>query len=335
MILITGASGLLGSYLTMQLLEKNEPVRAICRSAAAIQKTKSLFELHGKLPLFEKIEWLQADITNVPSLEIAFQNIDRVYHCAALVSFDPDDEKQLRKTNIEGTANIVNFCLAYGIKKLCHVSSIAALGDPKEHELVIDETTEWNPELPHSDYAISKYGAEMEVWRGWQEGLAVAIVNPGVILGEVPNTREWETGSSEIFTKVRNGLPFYTKGTTGFVTVRDVVKLLELLMNRDISGERFIAVAENISFEQMLRWVAGSQLRKAPELEAKPWLTGLAWRLDWLLSLFGRKRQLSKMMARALHQRNDFSNQKVKSMLDFEFAAIENAVQSIGNRLKN
>jgi dihydroflavonol-4-reductase len=331
MILVTGASGLLGSHLTLHLLETGEQVRAIYRNQAAIEKAKSLFELHNKTALFNQIEWVQADITDVPSLEAAFENIDRVYHCAAMISFDPADEKQLRKINIEGTANIVNFCLAYSVKKLCYVSSIAALGDLKEGETVITEETEWNPEFPHSDYAISKYGAEMEVWRAWQEGLSVAVVNSGVILGRVPKTKDWETGSSEIFTKVRNGLPFYTKGSTGFVSVNDVVALLAKLMQSEVSGERFIAVGGNFSFETMLKMVADSQKTKAPSLYAKPWITSIAWRLDWLLSLFGRKRTLTRMMAMSLHQSNVFSSEKVKSVLGFGFEDVGEVVRQIGS----
>jgi len=331
MILITGASGLLGSHLTLHLLEMGEPVRAIYRTATAIQKTKSVFELHQKIELFAKIEWIQADINDVPSLEAAFQNVDRVYHCAALISFDPADEKALRKTNIEGTANIVNFCLAYGVKKLCYVSSIAALGDLKEGETLVTEATEWNPELAHSDYAISKYGAEMEVWRGWQEGLAVAIVNPGVILGLVPNSRDWQTGSSEIFSRVRKGLLFYTKGSTGFVTVGDVVKLLEQLMQSSISGERFIAVSENYSFEKLLQLVAHSLQAKPPSYYATPWLTAVYWRIDWLLSVLGRKRRLSQIMSHSLHQSHRFSNDKAIAELGFTFEPVAATIEKIGS----
>ena len=188
MVLITGATGLVGSHLALHLLENNERIRAIYRTKTSIEKTKSLFKLYGKESLFEQIEWIEADINDIPSLEIAFKGVEYVYHCAALISFDPKDEKKLRKINIEGTANIVNFCLAFNVKKLCHVSSIAALGDLMEHETLITEETIWNPEKHHSDYAISKYGAEMEIWRGLQEGLPVVIINPGVILGPVSYT---------------------------------------------------------------------------------------------------------------------------------------------------
>jgi len=319
MVLITGATGLVGSHLALHLAENGESVRAIYRSPASLQKAKSLFALYQKESLFDKIEWVHADIIDIPSLYSAFENIDYVYHCAALVSFDPNDEKALRKTNIEGTANIVNFCLQFNIKKLCHVSSIAALGDPKEHEPQITEETEWNPEAVHSDYAISKYGAEMEIWRGQQEGLNVAVVNPGVIIG--PGF--WDSGSGEIFSNVAKGLPFYTKGSTGFVAVADVVKMLVQLMKGSINGEKFIAISENLTFEESLHEVASALGVKPPSVYARPWLTSIACTIDWMLSAVSkRKRKLTGMMVPSLHTAHHFSNEKAKSALDFHFKPI-------------
>ncbi len=258
MVLVTGGTGLVGSHLLLHLIENGENVRAIYRSQNNIQKTKSVFELYQKGDLFENIEWLEADILDVPSLEIAFNNIDYAYHCAALISFDPKDEDALRKTNIEGTANMVNFSIARGIKKFCFVSSIAALGDLAPHENIITEETDWNPEKPHSDYAISKYGAEMEVWRAVQEGLDIVIVNPGVILGPIPKTKNAQQGSAELYIKVANGLPFYTLGSTGFISVDDVVKTAFELMKSDIKNERFTLIAQNVVFKDILEYNCNS-----------------------------------------------------------------------------
>ena len=236
MILVTGGTGLVGAHLLLKLTENEDSIRAIYRTATTIEKTKSLFRLYQKETSFVKIDWVHADITDVPSLEIAFQNVDYVYHCAGYISFDPNDEEKLRKINIEGTANIVNFCLSKNIKKLCHVSSIAAFGNVISNKIYIDEETEWNPEVYHSDYAISKYGAEMEVWRGQQEGLQVVIVNPGVILGSTI----WKEGSGAIFTKIKNGLKFYTLGETGYIGVNDLVSTMFKLMERILLVNVFV-----------------------------------------------------------------------------------------------
>lgn len=331
MILITGATGLVGSHLAMHLLENNESVRAIYRTSSSIEKTKSLFALYNKELFFEKIEWVEADIIDVTTLEIAFKNIEYVYHCAALISFDSKDEKKLRKINIEGTANVINFCLEFNVKKICYVSSIAALGDLKEPEIDVTEETLWNPEIYHSDYAISKYGAEMEIWRGQQEGLNTVVINPGVILG--PGF--YENGSGEIFAKVKNGLWFYTKGSTGFVTVNDVVKIMVQLMKSDISGERFIAIAENISFENVMHTIAKVMKVKPPSIYAKPWLTEIIWRLDWISSnVFMQTRKLSKSMAESLHTSDKISNEKVKNTLKYNFQNIEEYCTEITSLLR-
>lgn len=333
MVLVTGATGLVGSHLVLHLLENNESVRAIYRSLSSIEKTKSLFAVYGKKQLFEKIEWVAADITEVPSLAKAFAGIEHVYHCAAMISFDPGDEKQLRKINIEGTANVVNFCLDFHIKKLCYVSSIAALGDLKEHETTITEETEWNPESAHSDYAISKYGAEIEIWRGQQEGLQVIVINPGIIIGPVGTPCDWKNGSPGIFPRVAKGLRFYTKGSTGFISVHDVVKMLRQLMKSDSSGERFIAVAENITFENMLRIVAEALHVSAPNIYAKYWMTSIGWRMDWIISgLLFRPRVLTQLMARSLHDTPYFSNKKATVKFDFKFGDVTAAIRETAKK---
>jgi len=183
MILVTGATRLVGSHIVLQLVSQNKKVRALYKTETSKQKVLTLFRYYQKEYLYAKIDWFEADILDLPQFEKAFEDIDFVYHCVAVISFSPKDEAILRKVNIEGTANVVNLCLDFGIKKLCHISSIATLGDPKVGETFILEESDWNPETYHIDYAITKFGAEMEVWRAYQEGLKVVVVNPGVILG--------------------------------------------------------------------------------------------------------------------------------------------------------
>lgn len=328
MVLVTGGTGLVGAHLLIHLLEKGENVRALYRNSESTQKTKALFSLYQKNGLYDSIQWVQGDILDIPTLENAFPEIDQVYHCAAMISFDPKEEELVRKTNIEGTANIVNFCLANNIKKLCHVSSIAALGDLPEHESIITEETEWNPEKPHSDYAISKYGAEMEIWRGLQEGLQVVIVNPGVIIG--PGF--WNQGSGELFTKVKNGLPFYTKGLTGFVAVSDVVSILHQLMNSPIHGERFTLISQNIIFQDFLNSIADALKVKRPKYHATPLMINTLSKLDWVASnVFGQKRQLSKASARSSYTTDLYSNEKIKNALNITFIDVHNYIKEITN----
>ena len=326
MILVTGGTGLVGAHLLLHLTEFEEKVSAIYRNASKIELTKKLFSEANKSSFFDKIVWIEADVLDIPSLEKAFVGVDFVYHCAALITFDPNDEDKLRKTNIEGTANIVNLCVDFKVKKLCHVSSIAALGDLKEHDKEITEETEWNPEVFHSDYAISKHGAEMEVWRGYQEGLDVVIVNPGVIFGSMI----WKDGSGAFFTKIKKGFPFYSKGSTGYIGVNDVVKTMVLLMKSDISGERFALISENISFDKIIFTIADKLKVKKPSFEAKPWMTSFAWRIDAVLSfIFRKKRKISKFSANSLHAQETISNSKIKNALNYNFQSIDNVLDEI------
>lgn len=316
MILVTGATGLVGSHLLVQLLQENEEVKALFRSEKQIEKVKNVFAFYNQTRLFDKINWVKGDITDIPSLEIAFENVTHVYHCAALISFDPSDEDELRKINIEGTANVVNCCIDFGVKKLCHVSSIAALGNPKEHETIITEETEWNPEELHSDYAITKYGAEMEVWRGHQEGLEVVIVNPGVIFGYgFPNK-----GSDVIIQSVKKGLSFYTKGNIGIVSVEDVVKCMVQLMKSNITGERYILVGENIDFKNLLTYIATVFKVKKTSIYASPLLTEIGWRANWLISkLTNNRPKLNKTTAKSSHSVYQYDNTKIANTLSLQF----------------
>jgi nucleoside-diphosphate-sugar epimerase len=243
-----------------------------------------------------------------------------------LISFDPKDEDLLRKINIEGTANIVNFCVAKNVKKLCYISSIAALGDLKENEKIITEEAEWNPEKPHSDYAISKYGAEIEIWRGQQEGLNSVIVNPGIILGP----RIWEQGSGILFKKIENGFPFYTKGMTGFIAVTDVVRIAVELMKSEVRNERFTLIAQNIVFQDLFNSIADALNAKRPAIYTSPFLIEIFWRIDWLLStIFRWKRKLNRATAKSSYSKNLYSNEKIKTALGTEFLDIHQYIKDI------
>jgi dihydroflavonol-4-reductase len=320
MILVTGGTGLVGAHLLLKLLETDQNIRALYRSNETLITTKNLFAHYSKEPLFNTIDWVKGDIVDVPSLEVAFIGVTHVYHCAAFISFDPKDEEMLRKVNIEGTANMVNCSLAFGVHKFCHVSSIAALGDTVNDGDTITEETEWNPERSHNDYAISKYGAEMEVWRGWQEGLNAVIVNPGVIFGY----GYWHQGSGAILKAVNSGQYFYTLGKCGFIAVEDLVNIMTMLMQSTITGERFILVTENLTYKEMLNAVADGLKKSKPSIRATRLLTSIGWRMDWLVSkLSGRKRLLTKSMAQSSHATDVYNTSKIDNALGFQFTSLK------------
>jgi nucleoside-diphosphate-sugar epimerase len=233
----------------------------------------------------------------------------------------------LRKVNIEGTANIVNLCLSNSVKKLCYVSSISTLGDPPINTPSTEET-HWDPEAENSIYAITKYGAEMEVWRGSQEGLPVVIVNPGNIIG----AGFWTDGSGSLFTKAHKGFKYYTSGSLGLVDVEDVVKAMVLLLKSNIENEAYVLVAENWTYKHFLQALAISVNAKPPLKLAKPWLLSLIWKIDWLSHILTRKpRRLTKHISKALMKPSIYSSDKIKSVLNFEFKPMDKSITEVGN----
>ena len=338
MILVTGGTGLVGFHLLLQLSQEENAIRAIYRSEKKRLHVKNLFEKADKLPQFEKIDWVNANILDIPALETAFTNVSYVYHCAALVSFNPKDEEKLYQNNIVGTANVVNISLSKKVKKLCFVSSISALGNGTEHNLFINEETERNNEAVRSDYSISKFGAEMEVWRGFQEGLDVVIVNPGVIFGNgFP-----KEGSSLFIQNIKNGQLFYTHGKLGIVAVEDVVKAMMTLMKSTISGERFILVAEDVTYKELfdsiakiLNQVQNDNKVKKPKFEIKKWQLQIIRIFEFIFAaLFFRKRMLTKATINTLYNIEIHDTNKIKTAIDFEFLDMKVYLKTLIEKMK-
>ncbi|TXD49888.1 NAD-dependent epimerase/dehydratase family protein [Polaribacter sp. IC073] len=324
MILVTGGTGLVGAHLLYHLLKNDEKIRAIYRSKERINEVKKVFSFYtDDTSLISKIEWFKADITDVPSMIPAFVNIEKVYHCAAFISFNPRDYREMRKVNIHGTAIIVNLSIDAKVKKLCFVGSIASVGDSLNGELITEEN-EWNKELDNSGYSITKFGGEMEVWRASQEDVEVVIVNPGVILG----SGFWFAGSGKLFSKVYNGFKYYTEGITGFVGVKDVVKVMILLMNSDVKNERFILVSENKSYKEIFFLIADAFGKKRPSIKINSWQTNILWRISSVLSLCTRKEPLlGKNSAKSAHEISKYSSEKIKNTINFQFEEIEMVVK--------
>jgi dihydroflavonol-4-reductase len=323
MILVTGGTGLVGAHLLLDLTRSQEKVRAIFRKESSLKAVRKVFSYEVSEEkadrLFNSIEWVQADITDIPSLSAAFTNIRIVYHCAALVSFDSAKDSQLRKINIEGTANVVNLCISEKIEKLCFISSIATL-DKQPGKKIFNERSYWNKEADHNMYSITKYGAEMEVWRASQEGVPVVVVNPGVIIG--PGF--WNKGSGKIFTKLNSGLSYFFPKTTGFIGVWDVVRAMIMLTNSGAENEQYVLVSENLSFKTVFEEVAQQLKVKVPSKEAKPWMIMIAWiwqEISWPFT--SKERQLERASFRKLFSHSYYSSQKIKENFNFKFEAMD------------
>ena len=320
MILVTGATGFVGSVLVRQLAEQNIAIRCIKRSTSVIPDIL--------LPYAKFIDWREADILDTPLLEDAFEGVTQVYHCAAWVSFKQADKDPMIHTNVTGTANVVNLCMEHDAR-LVHVSSIAAVGIAKPGQLI----TEKNhlEETPANNiYAISKLESEMEVWRGIAEGLEAVVVNPSVIIGPSAGTE----GSGKIFETVRNGLKFYTRGSCGLVDVEDVARCMIALMNSDISAERYIVNSENWDYKNLFETIARCFNQKPPATEAKPWMLELAWRgASLVATLTGKDPSLDKIAARAATVEQNYDNSKIKKEIGFEFKPVEKSIGEVCDSL--
>lgn len=332
MILVTGATGLVGSHLLYQLVKKGENVKALYRNQDKIKSVKKVFSYYENEgdDLFKKINWFKGDILDLYSLNEAFEGVTKVYHCAAIVSFDGSSKSKLIEANVQGTENIVNLCLEHKIEKLCHVSSIASLGSDYNGELV-DENSKWVSSKNHSAYSVSKFQSEMVVWRGIQEGLNAVIVNPSVILG--PGF--WNSGSGSLFTKAAKGIKYFTSGGTGFVDVQDVAISMIKLMDSDTVNERFILNSENLKYKELFNLIADEVGVAKPKKEATKRLLKFASLLDGIASKIGvKKREITKDVIRAGLSVSQYSNEKIKEAVGVKFLPVKTSIQEIAIKFK-
>lgn len=313
-ILVTGATGFVGAEIVKQLVDQGKQVKALCRQAS---NRRFLAAYEGRF------EWVFGDVNDIPSLEAAFDEVSHVYHSAAMISFDPSEKFKMFKVNIEGTANLVNMALDKRIEKFVHVSSVSAFGR-YDIQKDIDEEMKWEENDENTNYAIAKHRSELEVWRGKEEGLNMVITNPSTILGY----GDWTQGSSQIFKNVYDSIPFYPAGVNGFVSVQDVARACIALMESDISGERFIVSAENISFKNLFEMIAKGFGKKAPTKPISPFIREFAWRFYWVRSKLLRQQPLVTKETTLYTSRNYiYLNDKLKNALNFEFEAIDKVVE--------
>ncbi|MEY4538888.1 MAG: hypothetical protein RLZZ306_645 [Bacteroidota bacterium] len=326
-ILITGITGLVGSFTARHFIKFGFQVSGLKRA-------------NSDLLLIQDIEnqivWYEGDVLDILGLEKAIDNVNYVVHAAAIVSFAPKDRNRMFKTNVEGTINVVNLCLEKNIKKLCFVSSVAALGRkiPNEnnsnHVIKISEKATWEENEMNSNYAKTKYLAEMEVWRGQSEGLNSVIVNPSVILGEA----DWNKSSTQLLKYVYDEHKFYPEGNLNYVDVLDVAECIYKLTTSDISDERFILSAGEITYKEFFEKVAPRFNKKAPSTLLGKALTGIVWRLESIRSFFtGNAPLITKETALSSSHSFEYSNDKVKKSLNFSFKDLDESLDRICKNL--
>ncbi|MCK7558555.1 NAD-dependent epimerase/dehydratase family protein [Chitinophaga sedimenti] len=316
MILVTGGTGFLGSHLIRTLVQAGKPVKALYRKHIPDQLAD----------VRDKVMWVKGDVLDVTALEEAMEDVTHVYHCAAVVSFNPIHKYEMLKINIEGTSNIVNLCIDFNIQKLVHVSSVASLGRAKEMKEISEENS-WEESKNNSAYALSKHLSEMEVWRGIAEGLNAVMVNPSIILG----SGYWGDGSGALLKNAWKEFPFYTQGINGFVDVEDVVKAMVMLMESDITKHRFVLSAANWSYRDLFTKMAEGLHKKPPHIAAKPRMAALVWRVEKLKSFItGKPALITRETARTAQLKVFYNSDKITKMLPgYTFKPLDQTIREI------
>lgn len=326
MNLVTGATGIIGSHVVLELLQQGKPVIAAKRPGSNTDALRKVFEFYGKdnLKLLEKLKWVEIELTDSFSIEEALEGISYVYHCAGYVSFDPKEHARLMKINETGTANVVNACLLKGIKALAHVSSIAAINN-NDYSGELSEKVFWKTSGFESDYAISKYNAEREVWRGTEEGLPAVIVNPGVVIA--PNV--FGNSSGKLLHFCKKGNPFYIDGISAYVAAPDVARALCQLMDKQIYNERFIVIENNYSHKAILTLIQQAFGKKPPFIRIGK---NALWVASKFLGFFSAISGMPNPLANGVSGAPDakvYSNVKLKQTLGFEFTDLKQYIQKV------
>jgi len=314
MIAVTGANGLLGSFIVRKLVAQNEPFVALKRKGS---DTSLLNDIAGK------ITWRDTDLLDAQSIDEAFHDVTHVFHTAATVSFNPHREKEVLAVNAMGTRHVVNAALLNGVQRLVHISSVAALGRQKEQN-VIGESNKWIDSPLNSTYAQSKYLAELEVFRSQEEGLSVVVVNPSLILAPA----DWTRSSAQLFKYVWEEKPFYMEGCLNYVDVRDVAELSYRLLKHTVQGERFIASAGNISYSDFFSSIARKFNKKAPHIKvSKKWLSMMAIVESVRAKIADVEPLVTRERARLAGTEFLYENAKIRNLLNFEFQPIDKTLQ--------
>ncbi|MDR2121603.1 MAG: NAD-dependent epimerase/dehydratase family protein [Flavobacteriaceae bacterium] len=329
MVLVTGGTGLVGSYVLLQLTRKKKQVKALVLGNASKEEEKAevyrlfkIYEPEEYQQLYDSIQWVEGNLLDVSSLEQAFTGVSQVYHIAGMTTFDERESSLQYKVNVEGTKNMLNLSFERKIEKFCFMSSVATL-DLLPKQSFITEESKWNPKAIHSSYDSTKHEAETEVWKASEKGLKVIVAHPGVVLG----SSNWEKNGGLLYKLSLREKAFYTSGMAAYIDAEDVAEIcIRLMEDSSIVNERFILINENMPFEkivQFLRKFYDKPLaKKIPDI----WLGKLSF-LSRIFARIANKQVVSKAEMNTLILKDKYSNEKIKKTLKYTFIPIEETLK--------
>ena len=332
LVFLTGSTGLIGGHLLVHLFNCKYQIRALIRSTSSFEQLRLICNFYGISfqNLHDSVEWVYGDTLDYVGLLESMAGVEEVFHCAALVSFNQKNNEELLRTNVRGTANMVDSALECGVRRFCFISSIGSLGSENDNGL-IDENSFRDPNKKNSTYSESKFLSELEVWRGSVEGLNVVILNPGVVLG----SGRLDKGSLLLFGVARKGMPFYTEATTGYVDVRDICSIAIELMSKDIFGKRFILVSENIDNKQLFKLIANEFGKKGPSVHAGKVILNIAAFLSMVIGKFtGNVPQLTNETVKTAQNPQRYSSKQIIETLNYKFIPIKKTIGDIAEFIK-
>ena len=336
MIFVTGGTGLIGSHLLFELVSSGKKVKALKRETSDLQQVLKIFSFYSEHPenLFEQIEWVNGDMLDYFELEKLLAGAEEVYHCAAIISFKKNERKMMISNNVEGTANLVNASIENGVKKFCHMSSVAALGRAM-NGFSTNEETNWVPSKKISGYSESKFFSETEIWRGMEEGLDAVIVSPSIVLGP----GNWSKGSPQLFKTIWDGLQFYTRGITGYVDVNDVVRAAVLLMDDDhfekCKNQRYVLNAENLSYQDLFSHISDALNKPRPKYFASPLLLKAVASLSNLYGMLtGKTPAVTSETATSAQTVTHFDGSKITRAINFKYLPVKESIYRTASILK-
>jgi len=310
-ILVTGGSGLLGSYLIRWFLQKG-----YSNITATYHQTRETIPEDIR----DGVIWLPLALPDKQACTDVTKGQDWVIHAAGYVSYTPADKYKLLDINQTGTEQMVNACIDQNVSHFIYVGSIGALGRETDH-LTLNEKSEWVENAWSTSYGLSKYLGELEVWRAAAEGLKVSVVLPSIILG----SGDWDRSSLQMIKRIVSSPGYYPTGQTGFVDVRDVTAFIGLLLEKSIVGERWLLSGSSTPYGEIYKSVARHLGMEKTFKPAPKWLANLMLRSSHLFKGKGIGLEVLK------HTYGTFSFDASKSLTveNFSYRSLEESLRDI------